>query len=129
MMRSMLRRTAVPAIVVLIAVVASLAVSVPAHAAGKTTLVLGIDISDTRTNDPSRQFEYSTPTTMRAVYETLITLSPGDYFTQPEPYAYFVRSSLLITFKQSRVAVSCFGARMLKGARLMFFLIRKSRSD
>ena len=81
MMRSMLRRTAVPAIVVLIAVVASLAVSAPANAAGKTTLVLGIDISDTRTNDPSRQFEYSTPTTMRAVYETLITLSPGEYVT------------------------------------------------
>ena len=52
-----------------------------AAAAGKTTLVLGVDISDTRTFDPARQFEYSPPITMRAVYETLITLTPGDYVT------------------------------------------------
>ena len=33
----------------------------PVTAAGKTTLVLGIDISDSRTFDPARQFEYSPP--------------------------------------------------------------------
>ena len=51
----------------------------PVTAAGKTTLVLGIDISDSRTFDPARQFEYSPPTTMRAAYETLVTMTPGDY--------------------------------------------------
>ena len=53
----------------------------PAAAAGKTTLVLGVDISDTRTFDPARQFEYSAPITMKAAYETLVTVSPGDYAT------------------------------------------------
>jgi peptide/nickel transport system substrate-binding protein len=52
-----------------------------AVAAGKTTLVLGVDISDTRTFDPARQFEYSAPITMKAAYETLVTVSPGDYAT------------------------------------------------
>ncbi|MBI3455283.1 MAG: ABC transporter substrate-binding protein [Candidatus Rokubacteria bacterium] len=51
----------------------------PAAAAGKTTLVLGVDISDTRTFDPARQFEYSPPITMRGAYETLVTMTPGDY--------------------------------------------------
>jgi len=50
-----------------------------AVAATKTTLLLGVDISDTRTFDPARQFEYSAPITMRAVYETLVTMTPGDY--------------------------------------------------
>ena len=49
----------------------------PAAAAGKTTLVLGVDISDTRTFDPARQFEYSAPITMKAAYETLVTVSPA----------------------------------------------------
>jgi peptide/nickel transport system substrate-binding protein len=43
--------------------------------------VLGVDISDTRTFDPARQFEYSAPITMKAAYETLVTVSPGDYAT------------------------------------------------
>jgi peptide/nickel transport system substrate-binding protein len=55
--------------------------SVAATAAGKTTLVLGVDISDARTFDPARQFEYSSPITMKAAYETLVTVSPGDYGT------------------------------------------------
>ena len=59
--------------------VAALVGAGPAGAAGKTTLVIGIDISDTRTFDPARQFEYSPPTTMRAAYETLVTMTPGDY--------------------------------------------------
>ena len=60
-------------------VLAACASPVPAMAAAKTTLVLGVDISDTRTFDPARQFEYSPPITMRAAYETLVTMTPGDY--------------------------------------------------
>jgi peptide/nickel transport system substrate-binding protein len=69
--------------IVLAAVLVALLAGSPAPAAvaGKTALVLGVDISDTRTFDPARQFEYSPPITVRAVYETLITLSPGDYVT------------------------------------------------
>jgi peptide/nickel transport system substrate-binding protein len=52
-----------------------------AAAAGKTTLVLGVDISDARTFDPARQFEYSSPITMKAAYDTLVTVDPGDYGT------------------------------------------------
>ena len=76
-----LRRIALSAMVALAAVAMSLAGPTPAVSADKTTLVLGVDISDTRTFDPARQFEYSPPTTIRAVYETLITLSPGEYVT------------------------------------------------
>src|SRR5215475_2776911 len=78
---SILRILALALFVSLIALVAGPSGPTPAAAAGKTTLVLGVDISDTRTFDPARQFEYSPPTTIRAVYETLITLSPGDYVT------------------------------------------------
>src|SRR5436190_2644333 len=53
----------------------------PAGAAAKTTLVLGVDISDSRTFDPARQFEYSSPITMKAAYDTLVTVNPGDYGT------------------------------------------------
>ena len=78
---SFLRGIALSAMVALAAVAMSLAAPTPAFSADKTTLVLGVDISDTRTFDPARQFEYSPPTTIRAVYETLITLSPGEYVT------------------------------------------------
>ena len=78
---STLRRLVAALIVALAALGAGPSGPTPAAAAGKTTLVLGVDISDTRTFDPSRQFEYSPPTTIRAVYETLITLTPGDYVT------------------------------------------------
>lgn len=66
-------------VLVLTVVTAMLAGAVPAPAAARTTLVLGVDISDTRTFDPARQFEYSPPITMRAAYETLVTMTPGDY--------------------------------------------------
>jgi peptide/nickel transport system substrate-binding protein len=62
-----------------LALLVALGVATAASAAGKTTLVLGTDISDSRTFDPARQFEYSPPTTMRAAYETLVTMTPGDY--------------------------------------------------
>jgi peptide/nickel transport system substrate-binding protein len=76
-----LRKLCLALIVTLVAVAAGPIGPTLADAAGKTTLVLGVDISDTRTFDPARQFEYSPPITIRAVYETLITLSPGDYVT------------------------------------------------
>jgi peptide/nickel transport system substrate-binding protein len=52
-----------------------------AYAQSKTVLVIGVDISDTNSFDPARQFVYSAPTTIRAVYETLVTMEPGDYET------------------------------------------------
>jgi peptide/nickel transport system substrate-binding protein len=75
------RGIALGAMAALAAVAVALAGPAPATAADKTTLVLGVDISDTRTFDPARQFEYSPPITVRAAYETLITLAPGDYVT------------------------------------------------
>jgi peptide/nickel transport system substrate-binding protein len=45
----------------------------------KTTLVIGLDISDTVTFDPARMSQYSPPMTLKGVYETLVTLTPGDY--------------------------------------------------
>ena len=47
--------------------------------ASKTTLVIGIDISDTITLDPARQASYSPPMTLQAAYEALVTMEPGDY--------------------------------------------------
>ena len=70
------RGIALGAMAALAAVAVALAGPAPATAADKTTLVLGVDISDTRTFDPARQFEYSPPITVRAAYETLITLAP-----------------------------------------------------
>jgi peptide/nickel transport system substrate-binding protein len=58
---------------------ASAAGASPAAQAAKTVLVIGVDISDTRTLDPHRQFDYSPPITMHATYETLVTMDPGDY--------------------------------------------------
>jgi len=52
-----------------------------AYAESKTVLVIGCDISDTNSFDPARQFVYSAPTTIRATYETLVTMEPGDYET------------------------------------------------
>jgi peptide/nickel transport system substrate-binding protein len=45
----------------------------------KSTLVLGIDISDTITLDPARLAQYTSPMTVSAAYDSLITMSPGDY--------------------------------------------------
>ena len=56
---SFLRGIALSAMVALAAVAMSLAAPTPVLSADKTTLVLGVDISDTRTFDPARQFEYS----------------------------------------------------------------------
>ena len=51
--------------------------------ARKDTLVIGLDISDAGavTPDPARMNFYTPPLTTRTVYETLITLKPGQYET------------------------------------------------
>jgi peptide/nickel transport system substrate-binding protein len=61
---------------------AALAAGLPekVHAATSGgTLVLGVDISDSITFDPAREAQYTAPLTMRAVYESLVTMTPGDY--------------------------------------------------
>lgn len=45
----------------------------------KDTLVLGIDISDTITLDPARLAQYTSPMSVAAAYDSLVTLTPGDY--------------------------------------------------
>ena len=68
------------AAVLIAAMVTTTVFGIPdAVAAEKKTLVLGIDISDTRTFDPARQAQYSPPITMRAAYDMLVTMDPGDY--------------------------------------------------
>src|SRR5689334_6016858 len=49
--------------------------------ARKDTLVLGIDISDTITLDPARLAQYTSPMTVAAAYDSLVTLTPGDYIS------------------------------------------------
>ncbi|MGG5819432.1 ABC transporter substrate-binding protein [Falsiroseomonas sp. HW251] len=51
---------------------------VQAQARG-STLVIGVDISDTITLDPVRQAQYTPPMTLAACYDALVTLEPGDY--------------------------------------------------
>ncbi len=61
---------------------AALAAGLPERvhaAASKTTLVLGIDISDSITFDPAREAQYTAPMTLNAAYDALMTMSPGDY--------------------------------------------------
>ena len=60
------------------ALVANLPDRVYAAASGGT-LVLGIDISDSITFDPAREAQYTAPLSLRAAYESLVTMSPGDY--------------------------------------------------
>lgn len=47
----------------------------------KSTLVIGLDISDTITLDPARQAQYTPPVTLLAAYDMLVTMAPGDYIT------------------------------------------------
>lgn len=61
---------------------AALAAGLPEHVHAATnngTLVLGIDISDSITFDPAREAQYTAPLSLRAAYESLVTMSPGDY--------------------------------------------------
>lgn len=53
-----------------------------AHAQGRASvLVLGMDISDGRNYDPARMSDLTPPLTNGNVYDTLVTLHPGDYAT------------------------------------------------
>ena len=52
-----------------------------AYSADGQALVVGLDISDTNSFDPGRQFVYSAPITMHATYDTLVTMAAGDYET------------------------------------------------
>ena len=47
--------------------------------AHKNTLVIAIDISDTITLDPARVAAYTPPMSLYAAYDTLVTMTPGDY--------------------------------------------------
>jgi peptide/nickel transport system substrate-binding protein len=47
--------------------------------ARKNTLVIGIDISDTITLDPARLAQYTSPMTVSAAYDSLVTMKPGEY--------------------------------------------------
>jgi peptide/nickel transport system substrate-binding protein len=64
-----------------LAMLGGIASTFGATAAQDDALVLGLDISDTRTLDPHRQFDYSPPITEHAIYETLVTMDPGEYET------------------------------------------------
>ncbi|MBN9559135.1 MAG: ABC transporter substrate-binding protein [Alphaproteobacteria bacterium] len=50
-------------------------------AARKATLVIGLDISDPTSLDPSRVYQYSNPLPTHAAYDSLVTFAPGDYIT------------------------------------------------
>ncbi|NDC64935.1 MAG: hypothetical protein EBZ59_13370, partial [Planctomycetia bacterium] len=52
--------------------------ALPAYAQKKTTLVVGLDISDGRNYDPARSADLTPPLTMGAVTDTLLTLSTDD---------------------------------------------------
>jgi peptide/nickel transport system substrate-binding protein len=63
-----------------VALAGAIGVTLPAPAQqAKNTLVLGIDISDTITLDPARLAQYTPPMPLKAAYETLVTMTPGEY--------------------------------------------------
>ena len=45
----------------------------------QSTLLIGLDISGVKFFDPARATEYASYPTLRAVYEALVTMPPGDY--------------------------------------------------
>ncbi len=45
----------------------------------RETLTVGLDIADTVTFDPARLASYTSPLTLAAVYDTLVTMRPGHY--------------------------------------------------
>jgi peptide/nickel transport system substrate-binding protein len=53
-------------------------------AARKSSLVIGLDISDAISLDPARVAQYSNPLPCHAAYESLVTYAPGEYVT-PKP--------------------------------------------
>src|SRR5689334_23612279 len=57
---------------------AAFASSVQAQAR-RNALLIGLDIGDSITFDPARLAQYSSPMTVHNVYDTLVTMTPGDY--------------------------------------------------
>lgn len=45
----------------------------------KDVFVIGVDISDTVTLDPAAEAQYSAPMTLEAIYDALVTMTPGHY--------------------------------------------------
>ena len=45
----------------------------------RNALLIGLDIGDSITFDTARLAQYSPPMTLKAVYDTLVTMTPGDY--------------------------------------------------
>jgi peptide/nickel transport system substrate-binding protein len=45
----------------------------------KNALLIGLDIGDSITFDPARLAQYSSPMTVHNAYDTLVTMTPGDY--------------------------------------------------
>jgi peptide/nickel transport system substrate-binding protein len=72
------RRALAPSLALGLALAAG-AFAGPVSAQPKNTLVIGLDISDTVTLDPARMSQYSPPMTLKAAYDTLVTMTPGDY--------------------------------------------------
>lgn len=61
---------------------AAMAAGLPAQVlaqARKNTLVIALDISDTITLDPARVAQYTSPMSVMAAYDALVTMEPGDY--------------------------------------------------
>jgi len=95
--------------------------------ARNATLVIGLDISDAGavTPDPARMNFYTPPLTTRTVYETLITLAPGDYQT--------LRPLLAVILIEQLFHMSAHGTVDLiepgKGAALIFLVPVHLRSS
>lgn len=53
----------------------------PATPASKTVFALATDISDLNSLDPGKGFTLTSPIPLHALYETLVTMDPGDYIT------------------------------------------------
>ncbi len=64
-----------------LALLAAPLLATPALAQKKTTLVVGLDISDGRNYDTARSADLTPPLTHGAVYETLVTLGTNDLVT------------------------------------------------
>ena len=61
---------------------AATAAALPSPASAQSrreTLIIGLDIADTITFDPARLASYTTPLTLEACYDTLVTMAPGHY--------------------------------------------------
>ena len=63
-----------------LALMAAVALPRPARAQSRReTLIIGLDMADAITFDPARLTSYTSPLTLAAVYDTLVTMRPGHY--------------------------------------------------